>query len=503
MKQILLALCLLFVFDAYSQNSEETMEQGNIRFNVSNQGVLFQQNGEAKFEVPKGSEIHSILSSGIWIGGKDSSGNVRVSVATYDTSRTDFQSGPIDRSTGLAALPGDWNYVWKTDSAQVAEHKTLFNNTGYQAPWGIQNWPGSNPKPGNFNPVLAPFVDLNMNQIYEPNLGETPYFQGNEVSYFILNDLVSTNRQGSDKGLGVEIYGMVYTESKFPNVVFVKYRIINRSFTQYDSVFVGVFTDFLLGNPFDNYTATDSSRHLLFAYNSVAYDSFGYGDNPPIMGVKFLRRNLRKSIGFNWDATHSEGWPQNPEDYHHYLNARFKDGSGLMDPVSGQTDFIYLGDPCNGSGWTEYGSSANVPGRRNLLGSMGPISLPREAVISLDLAYLFSQNQGGLLPSICSFYNEADEVQQYWDNQLSNTYQPSIQLGLSIYPNPAHKTLRWELENTEQVVSIQLFDMNGKSYPLPNDSKILDISFLPNGVYYLIVADKQGVHYREKFVKMR
>ena len=479
------------------------MEDGNIRFYVSNQGVLFQQNGNSRFEVPQGSGIHSILASGIWIAGKDGAQGKRVSVATYDTSATDFQPGPIDRSTGLPDLPSDWNFVWKTNAGQISNHKTQYNKIGYQTPWGIQRWPGSNLKQGDFNPILAPFIDLNSNQLYEPALGETPYIKGNEASYFILNDLVTSNRQGSAQGLGVEIYGMVYTEKAFPNVVFVQYQIINRSFNQYDSVFVGIFTDFLLGNPFDNYTATDSARHLLFTYNSLAHDSFGYGNNPPVMGVKFLRRNLSKSISFNWDLTDHQGWPQNPEDYFGYLNAHFKDGSELTDPVSGQKDYIYLGDPCNGSGWTEYGSSGNVPGRRNMLGSVGPLTLQRNEVISIDLAYIFSRNSSELLTPICGFYDDADLVQYYWDNTLSAQRPQRRSPEILTYPNPAQQTVYWQLNDNTVIEHVVLMDLNGKQHTLHPEGNRADVSAFPAGVYFLILSDIEGTQYRKRIVIMK
>lgn len=487
-------LCSMVLF---AQQPAATLEQGNIRFVVRNNGVLFQQNGAPAFEVPKGSGIHALLSSGLWIGGLDSSGGIRLSIATYDTSGRDFLSGPLDLTTLAPDDSTFWNYTWHVDSAQIADHKTLYNNNGYQAPWNIANWPGSNKRPGNYNQVLAPFIDLNNNTIFEPELGEIPHVPGNEAAYFILNDLRPQHQQSGKPGMGLEIYALVYTVAELPNTVFVRYRIVNRSYSQYNGVFAGVYTDFMLGNPNDNYTSTDSLRNTYFCYNGIPYDSSGYLGMPPVMGVKRLNGKLNKTIGFSWDPTNPQGWPETPEDYYGYLNAMWKDSSELMDPNSAQTSFLYQGDPCNGAGWTEYGSSGVVPGRRNMLGSSGPYSLAHGQSISIDMAYIFTQKQSDVLANVCDYYADADAVQAYYDQKLSGGHEPEKN-ALRIYPNPASNRLSWDLFESIQITSIQLMDMQGKTIDIPNSALYIDVAELANGIYLLRIADNEGNIYQNK-----
>ncbi|MHB1279332.1 MAG: T9SS type A sorting domain-containing protein [Bacteroidia bacterium] len=489
--------CSLYLL---AQQPAATLEKGSVSYVVRNNGVLFQQNGNAAFEIPKGSGVHAILSSGLWIGGLDSSGGIRLSIATYDTSGRDFLPGPIDRSTLLPDDSSYWNYVWHVDSLEIADHKTHYNNNGYQAPWSIANWPGSNTRPGNYNPVLAPFIDLNNNSIYEPQLGEIPFVPGTEAAYFIMNDKRAQHQQSGAQGMGLEIYALVYTVAEMPNTVFVKYRIVNRSYSQYNGVFAGLYTDFMLGNPNDNYTSTDSLRNTYFCYNGLPYDSSGYLGMAPVMGVKRLNGKLNRTIGFNWDPADPQGWPVTPEDYYGYLNAVWKDKTELMDPNSSQTSFLYQGDPCNGAGWTEYGSSGVVPGRRNMLGSSGPYTLAHGQSISLDIAYIFTQKQGDVLANVCDFYTDADAVQLYYDQKLNALDQTPQKLALQVYPNPAQKEIYWNLPEGIVSISIQLFDMQGKARNYSASATAIDVTDLANGIYLLRISDGEGNIYQNKVV---
>lgn len=484
----------------YGQQAGETLELGGVRYYVGNAGVLFQQNGASAFEVPKNSGIYSIISSGLWVGGLDSSGGIRLAAGCYDTSGRDFQPGPLDLGTVQADDTSYWNYTWHVDSAEVENHKSAFNNSGYQAPWSIKNWPGSNPRPGNFSPVLAPFVDLNNDQVYQPDSGEIPYFKGTEAAYVIFNDKRATHQQSGAEALGIEVYGMIFSVPQLPNVVFVQYRIINRSYSSFDSVYAGIFTDFKLGNEEDNYISTDVSRNTYFAYNALPYDSNGYLDKPPVMGVKFLNATLDHSISFNHDPNDPKGWPQTPEEYYGYMKTKWRDGTAIMDPTSSQTTHLFAGDPCNGSGWTEYGGSGAIPGRRNMLGTTGPIALKHGEVIKLDVAYIFTQKQGDVLANVCDFYSDADEVQAYWQNFISSSKPVPSTNKLTVYPNPTSGVLRWNLQDDVQVKEIQLINLQGQQIKINPAAKEMDTRDLPNGIYLLRIQDSDGNMYSRKVV---
>ncbi|TNE78224.1 MAG: T9SS type A sorting domain-containing protein [Bacteroidetes bacterium] len=469
-----------------------------IRWGLNNRGILFQNNGQAAFEAPIDSGIHAILASGIWIAGKDQMGNLYVSAACYDTSGQDFFPGPIDKTTYIAADTANWNHLWITDSAAIAGHQSWYNNQGYQAPWSIANWPGSYSGSANFNPILAPFVDYNANNKYEPDSGEIPYIRGKSAAYFILNDVYGTHTQSNGNGLGMEVYGMVHVDQEDPNyyVVYANYRFVNRSNRTYDSLYIGVFTDFLLGKKDDNYISTDSNRNLIYAYNAEAYDSMGYKDNPAVVGMQFLSEPLGKSISFDWGAG-DEGWPQTPREYFQYLAGRYRNEMPIQDPLTSQNSYIYAGNPCTNTGWTEYGSVNSVPGRRSALGSIGPKTVAPGGYVRLDVAYIFNRNGTDYIDNVCKNLAQADAVQNYWNKNLSSAATPQTQ-ALQIYPNPA-KTVIYM--NQENLVQVQLIDMKGsvaKSYKRNPGS--ITVSDLKPGIYLVMARDAQGNHYRTKLV---
>ncbi len=82
---------------------------------------------------------------------------------------------------------------------------------------------------------------------------------------------------------------------------------------------------------------------------------------------------------------------------------------------------------------------------------------------------------------------------------------------LSVYPNPATDNIiiNSELKNKNanlkiinalgQIVFNSTFDIQ---HSIP-DSYRVDISFLPNGLYHLVLEDDQGIIHAEKFVVMR
>ncbi|MBI1222830.1 MAG: T9SS type A sorting domain-containing protein [Bacteroidetes bacterium] len=484
----------------FGQQSIEVLQMGGIRYYVQNAGVNFENRGKPGFEVPKGSGVYGIRSSGLWVGGQDSSGGIRLAIACYDSSGRDFQPGPVDRSTIQADDTSYWNFTWHVDSAQVAIHKSAYNNSNYTAPWVIENWPGSNSRPGDYSPVLAPFIDLNQNMIYEPDSGEIPYFKGQEAAYSIYNDKRPYHQQSGTQAMGLEVYQMVYTMSELPQVVFVQYRIINRSYSRYDSVYAGIYTDFMLGFDGDNYISTDSARNSYFCYNGYPYDSNGYLDQPPVMGVKFLNARMNKSISFNWNTNNYMGWPETPQEYYGYMKAKWKDGSEISDPNSSQKSFLFQGDPCKGSGWTEYGSSGIVPGRRNMLGTTGPVSLNHGDIIKLDIAYIFTQKQKSVLDNICDYYIHADEVQNYWKQNISGLARPKIQGQLKCYPNPTSGILHWELPHEKEAQSITLCDMQGRCITINPAAKEMDTRKLAHGIYLLRIQDYLGNTYSAKVI---
>ena len=60
-------------------NTYTDLDINNIKITISTGGDLwFNPNTQASYEVPKGSGRHSMYSGGLWLGGKDVSGQLKV-----------------------------------------------------------------------------------------------------------------------------------------------------------------------------------------------------------------------------------------------------------------------------------------------------------------------------------------------------------------------------------------------------------------------------------------
>jgi hypothetical protein len=82
------------------------------------------------------------------------------------------------------------------------------------------------------------------------------------------------------------------------NTLFFHYDIINRSPADYHDTYIGMFADFDLGSPGDDYIGSDVTNGMVYAYNgdildedrAVVSETFltGYGEHPPAVGLKVI-----------------------------------------------------------------------------------------------------------------------------------------------------------------------------------------------------------------------
>jgi len=119
-----------------------------------------------------------------------------------------------------------------------------------------------------------------------------PCVPGDVAKYFIFNDQKIHTYSGGQP-IGLEIHAMVYGyasgDPDINNSVFLHYRIINRGSQTLAQSRIGVFADFDLGNPTDDYLGSDLERNLLYVLNGDNNDednfAQGYGTQPPAFGM--------------------------------------------------------------------------------------------------------------------------------------------------------------------------------------------------------------------------
>lgn len=493
---------ILFWCHVHAQSHFSSMNDNGLLFRINNDGTLFNAEKKPFFSYDTSLNNHFFNSVGIWIAAKDQKDSIYGAVSMYNEGKQEFWPGPIDTISGIADDTSYWNKVWYLNQEAIDKHKFNFKNPDYETPKAIETWPGSNQRPGNYNTVLAPFVDLNANRKYEPELGEFPFITGENMSYLILNDMYSGHQVSGANSLGIELYAQFFTLKGMANTVFAQYRLVNRSTTTYDSLFFGIFSDFELGNRNDNYTATDQNLNMIYGYDGYDTDqgSGGFGDNLPTAAVVFLNHNLYASMTFN-NSNAPYGRPEKPSDFYNYLKAYWKDNTPLLDQLNGygsgnKTRYIFSGDPCSGQGWTEPGELM-LPGERTMTGSVGPFTLAKGGSVRVDLAFLVGTAPKSAANSVCSLKNKAVEVKQFWQNNLSSlqSKESAIQK-LLLYPNPLRDELiQFNLPITENDT---LFIQHGSG--VKNRISVSEITHVPAG-FYVLELHKDGKLYRGKLIK--
>ena len=146
-----------------------------------------------------------------------------------------------------------------------------------------EEWPGNEG---------APFYDSNNDGVFTSGI-DKPLFLGDEVLWCVMNDLdpYRTLYAYGSMPIGLEIQMTVYgyTHSAFENVLFKKYRIINKSTKVIDSMYLGYLSDPDIGDWWDDYVGCDTLLNLAFSYNGDQIDDDVYGNNPPAIGYMLLQ----------------------------------------------------------------------------------------------------------------------------------------------------------------------------------------------------------------------
>lgn len=277
----------------------DALDINNINATFSTVGLHFcdpfENNREAyKFEVPKGSGKRTLYSNSLWIGGM-ADAFLHSAADNYRIESENFWAGPVSDSYQNEDLA---NYrVWKITKSEIDYHIAHFRDEGYEPIPNIKTWPGNGNTELGQALQLAPFLDNNKDGIFDPYAGDFPLIRGDQSLYFIFNDDYGLFSGRDGEPMKIEIHGNAYAfdqanDSALFNTIFLHYDIINRSDNTYTDTYIGLFNDFDLGYPYDNYIACDVGRGNSYIYNSNPVDGFGgpeaYGENPPVQGVVIL-----------------------------------------------------------------------------------------------------------------------------------------------------------------------------------------------------------------------
>ncbi len=442
----------------------------------------------AAYEIPKASGKSSQFAASCWIGGYDQQGQLKVAGQTYRQNGNDYWPGALNSNGKITSDTCNlWDRFWKVDKATVNKfiqnYKTGGDNSGSQFD-AINQWPAAgntstNPHKGaigadgttklymNPNFTYAPFVDINGNGRYEPDLGEYPAITGDEYIWWVFNDAGSVKQMSLTAAMGIEVQTSAFayaTQDFLNNSSFCNYRVINRGALTIDSTYIAVWDDADLGWYLDDYIGCDTSRGLGILYNGTNDDGGSanhpvnsYGLNPPQVALDFFQGPKRsvtvhrtglpdtveiQTLGmtnftyFNNDAS-IIGNPNNGIQMYNYMTGsiingqRFAydfQGSGIPSVGYGSgpaSNFVFWGDPGDQSQWSECACN-NATGDRRFIFSSGPFQLLPGAINDITFGCVWApQPAGGCGNTTFGLIRNIDDgAQALFDNHFKTVEGP-------------------------------------------------------------------------------
>ncbi len=483
-------------------------------------------NGNAKYEVPKGSGRSASFATALWIGGLDNGNQLHIAAETYRQNGTDFWPGPLDTLNAQTTIAKGHHYnkVWKISCNQINQFATNYNsfnaslNTSSTYSDITTFLPNGN-STNNFAKQLAPYKDWNNNGIYEPSLGEYPIIKGHQQIYSVYNDAFSNHTETKGLPLGIEVHDRSFSYNE-PSIAdsmkvinyttFYNYEVINRSNNNYNTIYMSLWIDVDLGYYLDDYIGTDTLDNFGYAYNGDTNDETasgtnGYGAKLPMMAYALIPKasaaldgidndndglideagenfklNLttfyNNSIGAFPPATTN---PDSSIHYYNYMSGYWKDGSPFK-PVSAAynptlnvnpTHYVYTGDPQTNTGWTE-GTATNLKGDRRILCTVGPFNFPAGKKVEFEYAFVFSRDTSlnNVNNNFSLLQKDVKNVRYY--HNLQNACSPVVTVGLKenkkaagklwVYPNPTNGNININLDHNAENASVKVYDLTGK-----------------------------------------
>jgi hypothetical protein len=146
----------------------------------------------------------------------------------------------------------------------------------------------------------APYLDGNNNGQYDPDpaSGDVPGIEGAiQTIWFVANDLdaaLTTFMYGT-MPIGIEYQATMweYKDSLgFDNLFFRKYKLINKSYDTFDSMYISMWSDPDIGDAWDDFVGCDTLLNLGYSYNAFDIDSFYLPLPPPAVGFDLIRGPL-------------------------------------------------------------------------------------------------------------------------------------------------------------------------------------------------------------------
>ncbi len=273
--------------------------------------------GTAGYEAPKEGGVHTLFAGGLWMGGFDPAGELRLAAHMYGygSNNVDFYPGPLDENGEITPDQcANYDRFWETSSTDINAFLADWSDgiLDDPPPPSITSWPATgNPffeiifgfdlPPAGHD--MAPFIDTNDDGMYNPLDGDYPdIHQADQAIWWVFNDAGYVHGESGGMPLHAEVQMLAYayeTSDELNNATFYDVKLLNRSNMMLDSMYLGLWVDPDLGCHHDDYFGSYPEEQLAFVYNADDVDgtqdcecSGGvatYCEDIPMTAIKILK----------------------------------------------------------------------------------------------------------------------------------------------------------------------------------------------------------------------
>jgi hypothetical protein len=508
----------------------------NINARLRNSGDFWWDGSNGRYITPADGidEVSAIFAGGLWIGGLDTNGSLKLAAVQYRTGANgDYYPGPLKDSNGQAFEDGctNWDRFWLVNKSEIDAHFIdFYDGTIDNKIDNIYSWPGrNNPHFESFvgfpipiNQKFAPFFDNDQDGNYNPDNGDFPIIKGDQSIWWVFNDNAGIHGLTNAMPIQIEVHAMAYAfangdNEHLNNATFYDFELFNKGADKFRDAFIGLWVDFDLGCTDDDYIGYNEEYQMMYVYNEDDIDGLEnldcgvdtYGDKIPLLGIKKIDKNsVTSHIAINRDD--SAGYPpmdpQTDVEFYNNLKGFWRDGtpityggSGFSTMSTDSTKFLFSGDPSDENGWSMCTADLPFDDRRSLMTSAMPDLLPGQSTTA-SYAVIYADNVPHPCPSLDRLKEAADAV---CDAVLSSSETSISKANFTVSPNPAMDIIKIRSEN--HIQSIKVIDLNGQIVISDNSYmakiKIFDISSLPASIYFISIKDDQGNVAIEKIIK--
>ena len=183
-----------------ASKSQTDLDVNNVRTTIMGGGDMWWNLDDARYEIPKDGNRHSLFAGALWIGGVDAGGQLKVAAMTYRQGGNDYWSGPLNTTTASTSAENcnEWDKHFKLDRADVEEFVARAGDPTYDVPESIKKWPAHEKFAGEDH-YLAPFHDVDGDGEYNWEYGDYPDYNitgtdedaklfGDQTLWWVFND---------------------------------------------------------------------------------------------------------------------------------------------------------------------------------------------------------------------------------------------------------------------------------------------------------------------------